>query len=83
METALANGIDGIIGECGGFAMCATCHVYVESLDTALPPIEEAENHMLESTAEVRRPNSRLSCQIISGSHLDGLVLRLPERQYD
>jgi ferredoxin, 2Fe-2S len=27
------------------------------------------------------RPNSRLSCQIKVTDHLDGLVVRIPERQ--
>ena len=30
MQAAVAAGVRGIVGECGGSAMCATCHVHVE-----------------------------------------------------
>jgi 2Fe-2S ferredoxin len=36
---------------------------------------------LLEGVASERLPNSRLSCQIKITEALDGLVLRLPERQ--
>ena len=37
---------------------------------------------MLEMTAAPREPRSRLSCQIVLGPELDGLVARLPATQY-
>ena len=82
MQGATSHGIDGIVAECGGNAMCATCHVYVEpdQLDR-LPPMGADEDALLEGTASERRPNSRLSCQLPVTPELDGLVVRLPERQ--
>lgn len=82
MQTAVAHGIRGIVGECGGSAMCATCHVYVdEAWRDKLAPIVATEAEMLECTSSERRPESRLSCQIKLSASLDGLVLRLPETQ--
>jgi 2Fe-2S ferredoxin len=82
MQTAVSAGVRGIVGECGGSAMCATCHVYVdESFADRLPTPLETELEMLECTASERLPNSRLGCQIKLSAALDGLVVRLPERQ--
>ena len=81
-DVAIAHGVDGIIGECGGQLMCASCHVYVdEAFIDLLPPRSEDEEEMLESTASPRLPNSRLSCQIKLTDELDGLILLLPEEQ--
>lgn len=82
MQGAVSNGVDGIVAECGGSAMCATCHVYVaEGPLENLPPRNPVEEEMLESAAAERKENSRLSCQIEVTAELDGLVVDLPERQ--
>ena len=82
MQAAVANGVDGIVAECGGEMMCATCHVYVEpdQLDRT-PPQSDDEKAMLEFTASERKPNSRLSCQLVATPEFDGLVVYLPETQ--
>jgi 2Fe-2S ferredoxin len=82
MEGAVRNGIEGIVAECGGACMCATCHVYVEpAFLPLLPPIGEEQEEMLNATAAERKPNSRLSCQIPAVPELDGLIVRMPDRQ--
>jgi 2Fe-2S ferredoxin len=82
MEGAVKNGIDGIVAECGGACMCATCHVYVDpAFLEKLPPIGEEQEEMLGVTAAERKPNSRLSCQIETKPELEGLIVRMPERQ--
>jgi len=30
MRGALYNGVEGIVGECGGALACATCHCYID-----------------------------------------------------
>lgn len=82
MQGAMANGVEGIVAECGGSCACATCHCYVDEQRLAdLPPPSANEQGMLENVAAERRPNSRLSCQIQASPALEGLVLTLPDRQ--
>ena len=82
MRGAILNGIDGIVAECGGEMMCATCHVSVEEDQLGRTPApSDVERAMLEFSASARRPNSRLSCQLIVTPELDGLVVYLPETQ--
>lgn len=82
MEGAVANGVEGIVAECGGSAMCATCHVYVcPEFADLLPPMGEIEDTMLDLTASERKANSRLSCQIKMTPELAGLTVEMPESQ--
>jgi ferredoxin, 2Fe-2S len=83
MQGAVQNGVEGIVAECGGGLACATCHCYVDAAWFAkLPAASEAEVQMLDSAANDRKSNSRLSCQINVTDELDGLIVRLPEKQY-
>ncbi len=81
MEVAIKNDIPGIEAECGGACACATCHVYVdEAWQEKVGGPSPMEEDMLDFGYDVR-PNSRLSCQIKVTDAIDGLVLRVPERQ--
>ena len=82
MQAAIANGVAGIVAECGGSQMCATCHVYVaDEWTEKIAPMQATEDAMLDTAASERKPNSRLSCQIVMSPELDGLVVHMPERQ--
>jgi 2Fe-2S ferredoxin len=82
MQVAVTHGIAEIVAECGGNAMCATCHVYVDDKWSGrLPGMTADEDALLDGAAAERRPNSRLSCQIRITPELDGLVLLLPDKQ--
>ena len=82
METAKKNLIAGIEADCGGACACATCHVFVDDawLEKTGKP-QQMEEDMLDFAFDVR-PNSRLSCQIKVSDALDGLVVRVPEKQF-
>lgn len=83
MQLAVSNGIIEIVGDCGGSASCATCHVYVEqSWLPALEPMSDNENQMLECTSSPRCENSRLSCQLIMTTALDGIRVKIADTQW-
>jgi ferredoxin, 2Fe-2S len=82
MLGAILNDVGGIDGECGGCCSCGTCHVHVDAAWLPkLRPAEASENALLDHVAAGRRANSRLGCQITIEPALDGLVVRIPERQ--
>jgi len=81
MEGAVQNNVPGIEADCGGACACSTCHAYVNAdWVEKLPAREDMEEDMLDFAYE---PNarSRLTCQIQVTPEMDGLVLRLPEKQ--
>lgn len=82
MSTAVKNGVPGIIGECGGNASCATCHVWVrEEFLPLLDAIGDTEEDLLDMGVTDRRAGSRLSCQVPVTDELDGLVVDIPPDQ--
>ncbi|HEY2024077.1 2Fe-2S iron-sulfur cluster-binding protein [Paraburkholderia sp.] len=82
MEAAIQHNVRGIDAECGGCLSCATCHVYVDATSTAeLAPPDDSELELLDGVATERRPESRLSCQLVVVAAMDGLVVQIPARQ--
>lgn len=82
MATSLAHDVDGIVGECGGSMMCATCHCHVDdAFAEATGDRMDGEDDMLDCAASEVTATSRLSCQIKLTEAMDGLVIHLPEAQ--
>src|SRR5688500_2288150 len=72
MATAVKNGVPGIIGECGGNASCATCHVWVE--EEILPLVGtpgDTEEALLDLGVADRRGGRRLACQAAATDERD------------
>ena len=80
MEAAVENGIAGIVGECGGSLLCATCHVYVEGGPVVAAPAKtDVEDDMLDLAQAEVTEKSRLSCQLVVSDAMGGLVVRVPK----
>jgi ferredoxin-2, mitochondrial len=76
MEVCKASDLP-VEGTCGGMALCASCHMYVESEHILREPSEDEED-MLDQAFFVE-DNSRLGCQIKLSNDLNGLKVRLAE----
>ena len=82
MRAACDDGIEGIVGDCGGAMSCATCHVFIEDgFADHLGAMEPNEDQILDYTAAGRQPNSRLACQIVMTEALSGIVVRVADPQ--
>jgi 2Fe-2S ferredoxin len=82
METAKKHLVAGIEAECGGACACATCHVYIDDQwRERVGPPSEMEEDMLDFAFDVRE-SSRLSCQIKVVDELDGLTVKIPDKQF-
>jgi len=62
-------------GTCGGMAMCASCHCYIES-EHDLSQLSDDEEDMLDQAFFVE-DNSRLGCQVFVKEEHNGLRIRL------
>jgi ferredoxin len=60
---------------CGGMALCATCHIYIEN-DVLLNEKTYDEELMLDQVLNYN-DNSRLACQIKVNESINGLTVRL------
>src|SRR3974390_3385332 len=64
---------DGVAAICGGMCSCATCHVYVDDAWISKLPAPMSEETDMLGDLMSRKPNSRLSCQIVLNDSLSGL----------
>lgn len=81
MEGARLEGVEGIVAECGGGAVCGTCHVIVDrDWFDKTGPLDPAEEALIGLNPECE-PTSRLACQIEADDALDGICVTIPENQ--
>ncbi|OZC73635.1 ferredoxin [Rhodococcus sp. 06-462-5] len=78
MKAAVGAGVPGILAECGGQAMCATCHVHIRYTPVVLPEVGEDEDEMLDCALSPRAESSRLSCQVTVEASYDGMSVYVP-----
>ena len=64
-------------GTCGGMALCASCHMYIES-DHDLYDRSDDEEDMLDLAFSLSE-TSRLGCQITMSAELDCLRVTVPD----
>jgi len=80
MEGLRAGGILDIEGICGGYALCGTCHVYVDAANRArLPEQGDDELTLLEGLMTANE-NSRLMCQVTCTAELADLEVTVAPR---
>ena len=68
-------GVDEILGLCGGFASCGTCHVHVADEWLTRLPAMRADEYELLGFSDWRQAGSRLACQILFTEALDGIAV--------
>ncbi|MDC0189558.1 2Fe-2S iron-sulfur cluster-binding protein [Flavobacteriales bacterium] len=64
------------MGHCGGMALCASCHCYVE-YDQKVTLISSEEESMLDQLHNLNITQSRLICQIPCSKEVDGITIRM------
>ena len=85
MRAAVDAGVDGIKADCGGLhdlrhlPRLSSTPAWADRLPAAFVRRERDARH---DGRGARRPNSRLSCQIVLDEELDGLDGGLPDTQY-
>ena len=67
---------DLVEGACGGMALCATCHCYVESKHT-LSDQKEEELAMLDQLFSIDEIKSRLACQIPITESINNITVKI------
>lgn len=69
-------------GECKGIGRCGTCLIEVEGAGIQAQEMDRNEKSTLKKCA-VKKPNLRLSCQVMINSGLQDAVIKIVEERED
>ena len=69
-------------GECKGIGRCGTCLIETQGLGEAASAKDRNENSTLEKVA-VKKPNLRLSCQVMINGALQNSIIKIVEERED
>ena len=69
-------------GECKGIGRCGTCLTEAEGLETVGAEMDRNEKSTLAKVA-VKKPNLRLSCQVMINHALHNAVIKIVEERED
>lgn len=69
-------------GECKGIGRCGTCLVEVEGLNGLAAVMERNEKSTLKKCA-IKKPNLRLSCQLMINTDLKNTSIKVVEERED
>jgi 2Fe-2S ferredoxin len=69
-------------GECKGIGRCGTCLVEVNGLEMSAIPMDRNEKSTLQKCA-LKKPNLRLSCQIMINRLLQNATITIVEERED
>lgn len=65
MSFARDANVRSVIGRCGGYATCGTCHMYASAENpNSIRQTPSEESDVIAGMGEELRPSSRLTCQI-------------------
>jgi ferredoxin, 2Fe-2S len=82
MEGARNAGVTGILADCGGNCACGTCRIYIDGQWRDTVGLAHEEEAATIEAHEDAAPGKRLSCQVKVTAALNGLVVRMPEKQF-
>lgn len=73
MRAAVDNNVAGIKAICGGNCNCATCHIAIEPDFQNIISQKKSNEQQLLNKLRNRKVTSRLACQIIVNTALEGM----------
>ena len=82
MRVIRDNGLDDVIGLCGGNCACGTCRIYVPGEWRGCFDDPRASEQEMIEFAQDPTEGVRLACQTKVSEAMEGMVLNLPESQH-